>query len=67
MSRVWARSDGFALPPSKILAMHSLDPRDLPERVPHEDEERSRGNRALDDEQLSEFNRPRIGQLEEEE
>ncbi len=47
--------------------MHSQDPRDRPERVPHEDEERSRGNRALDDEQLSEFNRPRIGQLEEEE
>ncbi|GAC1655857.1 MAG: hypothetical protein NVS9B12_07160 [Vulcanimicrobiaceae bacterium] len=47
--------------------MHGLDPRDLPQSVPHEDEERSRGNRALDDEQLSEFNRPRISALEEEE
>lgn len=47
--------------------MNPHDPRDLPERVPREDEERSRGNRTLDDEQLSEFNRPRIGPLEEEE
>ena len=47
--------------------MHGFDPRDLPGGVPHEDEERSRGNRALDDEPLSEFNRPRISSLEEEE
>lgn len=47
--------------------MHGHDPRELPANAPHEDEERSRGNRALDDEPMSEFNRPRISALEEEE
>ena len=47
--------------------MHGHDPRDLPAPIAHEDEERSRGNRRLDDEPMSEFNRPRIGALEEEE
>jgi len=47
--------------------MHGHDPRGLPASTPHEDEERSRGNRALDDEPMSEFNRPRISALEEEE
>jgi|GEM_PF-5119142 len=40
---------------------------DLAATTPHEDEEHSCGNRALDDEPMSEFNRPRISILEEEE
>ncbi|GAC1389131.1 MAG: hypothetical protein NVSMB31_04610 [Vulcanimicrobiaceae bacterium] len=47
--------------------MNGYDPRDLPLNVPHEDEERARGNRSNDDEQMSEFNRPRTNPLEEEE
>lgn len=47
--------------------MSGFDPRDLPLNVPHEDEERSRGNRALDDEPFSQYNQPRISALEEEE
>lgn len=47
--------------------MEGFDPRDLPTNVPHEDEERSRGNRTLDDDRLSAYNLPRISQLEEEE
>ena len=47
--------------------MNGYDPRDLPASVPHEDEERSRGNRTLDDEPLSEYNRPRTNPLEDEE
>lgn len=47
--------------------MNGFDPRDLPLNVPHEDEERARGNRAWDDERFSEYNLPRISALEEEE
>ena len=47
--------------------MNGHDPRDLPANVPHEDEERSRGNRSLDDEPMSEFSRPRGSALEDEE
>ena len=47
--------------------MNGLDPRDLPLNAPHEDEEGARGNRAWDDERFSEYSKPRLGALEEEE
>jgi hypothetical protein len=47
--------------------MHGDDSAEWPAPIPHDDEERSRGNRSLDDEPMSEFNRPRISALEEEE
>jgi len=52
---------------SETDGMNGNDPRDLPADVPHEDEERAKGNRALDDERFSEYNRPRTNPLEEEE